>query len=81
MFVPLRVNVAHISLLILHILLINYAEKNKTYKLVSEAQNCHDFIEERWDSHSCVQIYILCQLLLFEFIMKGMKSNKKLTHK
>ena len=45
MFVPLTVNVAHISLLILHILLINYAEKNKTYKLVSEAQNCHDFIE------------------------------------
>ena len=46
MFVPLTVNVAHISLLILHILLINYAgKKKKTYKLVSEAQNCHDFIE------------------------------------
>ena len=47
MFVPLTVNVAHISLLILHILLLNYAgkKKKKTYKLVSEAQNCHDFIE------------------------------------
>ena len=82
MFVPLRVNVARISLLILHILLINYTKKKKkkTYKLVSETQNCHDFIEERWDIHSCVQIYILCQLL-FEFIMKGTKSNKKFTHK
>ena len=48
---------------------------------MSEAQNCHDFIEERWDTHFCVQIYILCQLLLFEFITEGMKSNKKLTHK
>ena len=55
-------------------------KKKKTYKLVSETQNCHDFIEERWDIHSCVQIYILCQLL-FEFIMKGTKSNKKFTHK